>query len=98
MNVAEITNVRPLQDHWLRLSFDDGLIGEIDMESVLARGGVFQPIHDNRAIFEQVRVEHGTIAWPGEVDLCPDVLRGRFEANPPWAGERRVIRKASAAV
>jgi hypothetical protein len=94
--MAEVTNVQALRDHWLRLWFDDGYIVELDMGPVLARGGVFAPIYEHRAIFEQVRVDYGTIVWPGEVDLCPDVLRGRFEADPPLAGERRVIRPAGA--
>jgi hypothetical protein len=25
-------------------------------------------------VFAQVRVDHGTVVWPGEIDLCPDVL------------------------
>ena len=58
-------------------------------------GGVFAPMRDDRAIFEQVRVDEiGTIAWPGDVDMDPDVLHGPFEANAGPALERRIVKPA----
>jgi hypothetical protein len=72
-----ITAVQPLDGHRLRLMFGDGAVHEVDLSAVLALGGVFAPIFEDRAVFESVRVdEFGTIAWPGEVDLDPIVLRG----------------------
>jgi len=79
-----ITHVEPLSGHWLRLSFADGAVHEIDLAELLSAGGVFAPIHDDRATFEAVHVdvEFGTIAWPGDVDLDPDVLRGDHPQLP----------------
>lgn len=61
---------------------------------MLARGGVFAPIRDSRDLFEQVRVnpETQTIEWPGEIDLDPDVLYGRFEPASGVTLERRIVR------
>jgi hypothetical protein len=44
---------------------------------------VFSAVRDDREIFERVRVkpDSRTIEWPGEVDLDPEVLYGRFEAG-----------------
>jgi hypothetical protein len=40
--------------------------------------------HPGRELFEQVAVnrETGTVEWPGEVDLDPEVLYGSLE--PAW--------------
>jgi Protein of unknown function (DUF2442) len=86
-----ITNVEPLDGRRIRATFSDGAIKEIDLAEVFARGGVMTPIHESREIFEQVRVnpESGTVEWPGEVDLDPEVLYGLFE---PASGVR-IMRK-----
>lgn len=85
--LIKITDVEPLDDHWLRLRFSDGVVKDVDLGNVLAGGGVFEPIHDKRELFEQVRVneETGTIEWPGEVDLDAEVLYGNYE---PASGEK----------
>lgn len=45
--------------------------------------------------FESVRVnpEKGTVEWPGEVDLDPEVLYGRHEPASGERIERRTIRE-----
>lgn len=57
--------------------------------------GVFTPIHDDRAVFEQVRVspESQTIEWPGEIDLDPEVLYGRYEPASGAHITRRTVRE-----
>jgi hypothetical protein len=46
---------------------------------------------EQRAVFEQVAVnpESGTVEWPGEVDLDPEVLYGRYEPASGHPIERR---------
>jgi len=91
-----VTQVEPLSGHWVRLSFGDGAVHEVDLAGLLAAGGVFTVIRDDRATFEAVAVnpEFGTIEWPGEVDLDPDVLRG--DQRPASGAElpRRVVQPA----
>jgi len=67
--------VRP--PHGLHLSFDDGLIRDVDLAGELW-GPVFEPLKDP-AFFAQVSVDHGTVVWPNGVDLDPLVLHGDFE-------------------
>lgn len=57
---------------WIR--FEDGTEGEVDL-SELAGHGVFEGWKDPEE-FRRVRVdpETHTVAWPGEVELCPDSL------------------------
>lgn len=91
-----ITSVKPLQERWVRLGFSDGAITDVDLAPVLQRGGVFAQIRDDRAAFEQVRVdpETGTIAWPGEIDLDAAVLYGLYEPADGTRLERRVVQPA----
>lgn len=66
--------------HWVvSLSFRDGTRGVVDIRQIIGKPrGVFLPFEDPR-FFAQVRVdaELGTIVWPNEVDLDPDVLYDR---------------------
>jgi hypothetical protein len=71
-----ITAARHVQDFILELTFSNGERAELDLrKKILGRGGVFAPLQDV-AFFKQVRVdpEAGTIVWPNDVDLDPDVL------------------------
>jgi len=91
-----ITSVQPLAEHWLRVTFADGAVHEIDLANTLARGGVFAPIAADRAVFEAVSVdpECHTLVWPGEIDLDPYVLRGLYEPASGQPLPRRVIQLA----
>ncbi len=95
MEIMRITDVVPLEGYCIRATFCDGAIKDIDLSNVLDRGGVFAPIRDRREVFEQVRVnpESQTVEWPGEIDLDPDVLYGRFEPASGVRIERRTIRE-----
>ncbi len=88
-----IADVRPLEGHWVRLWFTNGVVKDVDLGEALAGGGVFDEIYRRRDSFEQVRVnpETRTIEWPGGLDLDPDVLYGLFEAEDGVRIERRVV-------
>lgn len=73
MTLVRIKCVEPLPDHRLRLTLTNGDVVERDVDKYLV-GPVFDAIRRDPAVFAQVRVEHGTVVWPGDVDLCPDVL------------------------
>jgi len=90
-----VTDVEPLEGLRIRATFSDGAIEEIDLSELIGKGSVFAPIRDRREIFEQVRVnpESHTVEWPGEVDLDPDVLYGRFEPASGAHLKRRTIRE-----
>lgn len=97
-DLIKINAVEPLEDSWLRLTFSDGSVKDVDVGEILARGGVFEPIRERRELFEQVRVnpETQTIEWPGEVDLDPEVLYGRFEPGSGATIHRRTVREPTA--
>ncbi|HUR86042.1 MAG TPA: DUF2442 domain-containing protein [Solirubrobacteraceae bacterium] len=93
---ASRNEVEPFAERWVRLTFGDGAVHEVDLTGLLEAGAVFASVRDDRDVFEAVSVdrEFGTIVWPNDIDLDPDVLRGD---QPPASGPslpRRVIQPA----
>lgn len=82
--LPRIMNVRHLGGYALELKFTTGEIGVIDFSDDFTRfKGVLSPLRDV-SFFAQVKVdpESGTIAWPGDIDLDPDVLYSRATGAP----------------
>lgn len=73
----EITAVEHLGEYRLRLTFADGLVGDVDFADRLKapRGPMLEPLRDVD-YFAKVAVdpELGTVVWPNGADLAPDVL------------------------
>ncbi len=86
--LVDITAVKVVGDYRLRLTFEDGTVGEIDFATREWRG-VFEPLRDP-AYFARVRVdpESGTIAWPNGADMAPE---------PLYDAARNIIEPASSA-
>jgi hypothetical protein len=85
-----ITNVTYVDGYRLELTFADGVRAELDFaERVVGRGGVFAPLEDV-GFFKQVRVDPvaGTIVWPNDVDLDPDVLYSEATGMPIEIAEK----------
>ncbi|MGA2069323.1 MAG: DUF2442 domain-containing protein [Thermoguttaceae bacterium] len=71
--MRRIVEVHVLEDYRLKLTFDDGISGTVDV-SDLAGKGVFG-IWCERQTFESVRIgPSGELVWSDQVDLCPDAL------------------------
>jgi hypothetical protein len=75
--LIDVTGVEVIGDHRLRLTFEDGLVGDIDFAERHWRR-VFAPLAD-QSFFAQVRVdpEIGTIVWPNGADMAPETLYER---------------------
>ena len=75
MKLVRISTVRVLHDRVVVLGLTNGATKTVDLAPYLD-GPVFEEIAARDEVFRQVHVdpEAGTIAWPGGVDLCPDVL------------------------
>ena len=74
--IIDVLEVTPLPNHRLRLRFDDGFTGEVDIAGLVAFRGVFAPLADPD-FFARVRVnaDTHTIEWPNRADIDPYVLR-----------------------
>ena len=70
----------PADDYKLHLTFNNGERRVFDAKPLLPLG-VFAPLK-SKPFFYSVRVEHGSIAWPGDIDYCPDTLYLESAARP----------------
>lgn len=72
--LVHVTAVEVVADHRLRLAFEDGAEGKVDLSGWPWRG-VFEPLADP-AYFRRVSLdgELGTIVWPNGADLAPETL------------------------
>ena len=78
----EMVAVIPRPEHTVRIVFADGEVRDVDITPLLATSA-FSPLRDP-AVFEQVTVDEqtGTITWPGDVDLDPDVIYAALDLGP----------------
>ncbi len=67
--MVQITNVKPLSNYMLDLTFDDGVTGKVDL-SHLADKPVFK-IWQDYQVFQSVYIskETGALTWNDEVDI-----------------------------
>lgn len=77
--IPKVTQVEVVPPYGLRLTFDDGVVREVDLTDELW-GPMFEPLK-HPAYFAGVVVDHGTVAWPNGLDLDPVVLHGDIEPS-----------------
>ena len=73
-DLVHVTAVEPLPDHGLKLAFDDGTTGQVDLSGWEWRG-VFEPLRDP-SFFQQAALDEelGTVVWPNGADIAPETL------------------------
>jgi hypothetical protein len=81
----EMVAVIPRSGHTVRILFADGEVRDVDITPLLDTPA-FSPLRDP-AVFERVTVDErtGTITWPGDVDLDPDVIYAALDLGPQTA-------------
>jgi hypothetical protein len=72
--LIHVSAVEVVGAHRLRLRFEDGAEGELDMTG-WRWTGVFEPLR-NSEFFARVQLDEqlGTIVWPNGADLAPETL------------------------
>ena len=77
----EIRSAQPVEPFHLVLEFNPGEYRIVDIRPFL-KGPVFEPLKNER-FFKQVKVDRdaGTVVWPGDIDLDPDVL---YQNSKPY--------------
>ena len=68
----DIVEVRPEAGFSLWVRFADGVRGQLQLNPEDLTG-VLAPLRDPE-FFKGVFLEHGAVAWPGEIDLAPDAM------------------------
>jgi len=81
--LQDVVEAIPLDGYRLKLRFEDGAAGTVDVGSCVSFTGVFAPLRD-QAQFAAVQVnpELGTVSWPCGADLDPDVLYALVTGTP----------------
>ena len=78
----DVVEVRPEADGRLFVRFADGLSGHVRFTPDFFTG-VFERLRDP-AQFAQAFVDHGAVAWPGDIDLAPDAVYEQIRLNGEW--------------
>lgn len=81
--LVDVIDVRPLDAYRLRLTFEDGVEGDVDITKLVTFTGVFAPLAEQH-YFRQVAVnpDSGTVCWPNGADIDPDVLYSQATGQP----------------
>lgn len=72
--LVDVTGAEVIGDHELRLTFEDGVVGDVAFESREWQG-IAEPLAE-QSFFARVRVdpEIGTVTWPNGYDMAPELL------------------------
>jgi hypothetical protein len=70
--ITSVTSVEPLENYKLKITLSNGRKGIFDVSQFLNEG-VFQELKDPR-YFRQVYVDYGTVVWPHEQDIDPELI------------------------
>ncbi|WP_089725859.1 DUF2442 domain-containing protein [Candidatus Thiosymbion oneisti] len=68
-----VTQATYIDDYRIRVSFNDGASGEIDLSTELD-GEIFEPLKD-KFFFKSFKLEGHTLAWSNGADFAPEFLR-----------------------
>jgi uncharacterized protein DUF2442 len=81
--MLRVTDVEPLDGYRLRVTFNDGVMRDVDC-SFLLHGTLGEPLRDPE-YFRQARVDHEarTVVWPNGLDPAPELLHGDYEPGEP---------------
>ena len=75
--LQDIVEAVPLENYRVKLRFEDGVEGVVDVSQCIPFTGVFAPLRDlSHFAAVAVHPELGTVCWPCGADLDPDVLYG----------------------
>lgn len=80
-----VIGVRACGRFRFHVRFADGVNGVVDMGDFLQSGnaGVFTRLANEKA-FGEIHVSHGTVCWPGGLDLAPDAMHDEISDNGEW--------------
>lgn len=85
-----VAELDALPQHRLRVTFVDGLSGEIDLAQWLLSpritGTIFEPLRDEN-LFRQAFLDLGTVTWPNGADLAPDAMYEEIRRHGRWVLE-----------
>ena len=78
----DVVAVQPEPPLSLSVRFADGTQGKVRFEPSHLTG-VFAVLRDP-GVFAKVFVDHGAVAWPGDIDLAPDAMYDEIKRHGEW--------------
>ena len=78
----DVVAVQPEPPLSLMVRFADGTRGKVRFEPSHLTG-VFAALRDP-ALFARAYVDHGAVAWPGDIDLAPDAMYAAIKRHGEW--------------
>lgn len=89
--LLKIEQADSLAPFHIRLRFNDGRTGVADIHPLFDEGaaGVFNTLRDE-AVAADFHLEHGTLCWPGDLDVAPEYLYFLAFRNEPALHEQFV--------
>jgi hypothetical protein len=82
----DVVEVKTEPQYCLFVRFKDGVTGRVRLRQE-DMAGALAPLRDEQ-FFEQVFIDEGAVAWPGEIDLAPDAMYAQV------AGQRDELQQA----
>lgn len=77
-----VNQVQVVDDHAVRVRFNDGAEGTVRFGPRFFRG-VFTHLADPSE-FKRASVVNGAVTWPGELDIAPDAMYREIKENGEW--------------
>lgn len=70
--LLDVITVTPQANHILLLEFENGERRRFAMGKLLEE----KPFNrlKNSSLFFQAKIEHGSVSWPGNIDIAPEML------------------------
>jgi hypothetical protein len=75
----DVVEVKPEPSYCLFVRFKDGLAGRVRLRREELTGAL-APLADVQ-FFDQVLIDCGAVAWPGEIDLAPDAMYAQIASQ-----------------
>ena len=78
--LIDVVDAKYLDKYKLKITFEDGKTGVVDLSEYPQKGGVFNKFL-NISFFKEFNVskELGTLVWKNEIDIAPETLYEKCE-------------------
>jgi hypothetical protein len=81
--LRDVVSVQALPEHRLRVRFDDGTEGVVDVADMVEFTGVFEALRQPEFFAKaSLNAELGTVCWPNNADLDSEVLYAKVAGVP----------------
>ncbi len=83
----DVVNAEYLSEYKIKIEFEDGSQGEVDLSEYPEENTVFNSFFDI-TFFKNFKVEYGTLVWgTGEIDIAPETLYALATGKPVTFGQ-----------